>query len=112
MGGIGVANTMVISVLEPRQEIGLGRALGATRKHIRLQFLFKPILLSALGGIAGTVLGWLITAFAAYQNGWELAIPLPVLAAGISVTILVGAIAGVLPAIRASKTPPTAALAS
>lgn len=112
VGGIGVANTMVISVLERRQEIGLRRALGATRKHIRLQFLFEAILLSALGGLAGTMLGWLITAFTAYQNGWKLAIPLPVLAAGISVTILVGAIAGVLPAIRASKTPPTAALAS
>ena len=112
VGGIGVANTMVISVLERRQEIGLRRALGATRRHIRLQFLFEAILLSALGGLAGTVLGWLITAFTAYQNGWKLSVPLFVLVAGITVTIAVGAIAGVLPAVRASKTPPTAALAT
>ncbi|MFJ6415829.1 ABC transporter permease [Paeniglutamicibacter sp. NPDC091659] len=112
VGGIGVANTMVISVLERRSEIGLRRSLGATRRHIRLQFLFEAMLLSALGGLAGTLLGWLVTAIAARSNGWVVAIPPAVLFAGILVTIAVGAIAGVLPAVRASRTAPTAALAS
>ena len=110
VGGIGVANTMVISVLERRREIGLRRSLGATRRHIRLQFLFEAVLLSALGGLAGTVLGWVITAIAAGANGWSLAVPPLVLIAGVLVTIAVGAIAGVLPAVRAARTSPTAAL--
>lgn len=112
VGGIGVANTMVISVLERRSEIGLRRALGATRRHIRLQFLFEAMLLSALGGAAGTLLGWLVTAIAARSNGWAVSIPPLVLVAGVLVTIAVGAIAGVLPAVRAARTAPTAALAS
>ena len=112
VGGIGVANTMVISVLERRQEIGLRRSLGATRKHIRVQFLFEAMLLSALGGVAGAVLGWVITAVVARTNGWSLAIPPEVPVLGVVVTILVGAVAGVLPAVRASRTSPTAALSS
>lgn len=112
VGGIGVANTMVISVLERQREIGLRRSLGATRRHVRLQFLFEAMLLSAYGGIAGTLLGWLITGVVAAGNGWPVSIPPAVLFAGISVTILVGAIAGVLPAMRAAKTSPTAALSS
>ena len=112
VGGIGVANTMVISVLERRREIGLRRSLGATRKHIRVQFLFEAMLLSAYGGLAGTALGWIITAVAAKSNGWVMAIPGEVLVAGIAVTIAVGAIAGVLPAVRAARTSPTAALSA
>lgn len=112
VGGIGVANTMVISVLERRREIGLRRSLGATRRHIRLQFLFEAMLLAAYGGLAGTALGWLITAITARSNGWIVAIPGEVLVAGVAVTIVVGAIAGVLPAVRAAKTSPTAALSS
>lgn len=110
VGGIGVANTMVITVLERRREIGLRRALGATKRHIRLQFLFEAMLLSAYGGFAGAILGWVITAIAAGANGWKLAIPPAVLFAAVGVTIAVGAIAGLLPAIRAAKTSPTAAL--
>ena len=110
VGGIGVANTMVITVLERRREIGLRRALGATKRHIRLQFLFEAMLLSAYGGFAGAILGWVITAIAAAANGWKLAIPPAVLFAAVGVTIAVGAIAGLLPAIRAAKTSPTAAL--
>lgn len=112
VGGIGVANTMVISVLERRREIGLRRSLGATRRHIRVQFLFEAMLLSACGGLAGAVLGWFITAVVARTNGWGLAIPPQVLALGVVVTIAVGAIAGVLPAVRAARTSPTAALSS
>ncbi|WP_066299937.1 MULTISPECIES: ABC transporter permease [Arthrobacter] len=112
VGGIGVANTMVISVLERQREIGLRRSLGATRRHIRLQFLFEAMLLSVYGGLAGTFLGWVITAIAAYSNGWAMAIPPEVLAAGVVVTVAVGAVAGVLPAMRAARTSPTAALSS
>lgn len=112
VGGIGVANTMVISVLERRREIGLRRSLGATRRHIRVQFLCEAILLSACGGLAGAVLGWFITAIVARANGWALAIPPQVLALGVVVTIGVGAVAGVLPAVRAARTSPTAALSS
>lgn len=112
VGGIGVANTMVISVLERRREIGMRRSLGATRAHIRSQFLVEAMLLAAYGGVVGTVLGWLITAVVARGNGWLVAIPPGVLIAGVSVTVVVGAVAGVLPAIRAARTSPTAALSA
>lgn len=112
VGGIGVANTMVISVLERRREIGLRRALGATRRHIRVQFLVEAVLLAALGGLAGTALGWGITAATALTNGWRVAVPGSVMVGGVVVTLVVGAVAGLLPAIRAARTSPTAALAS
>ncbi|MCD2442514.1 ABC transporter permease [Agromyces sp. SYSU K20354] len=110
VGGIGVANTMVISVLERRREIGMRRSLGATRRHIRSQFLVEAMLLAAYGGLVGTVIGWLITALVARANGWIVAIPPLVLVAGVVVTVVVGAVAGVLPAIRAARTSPTTAL--
>jgi len=112
VGGIGVANTMVISVLERRREIGLRRAIGATRSHIRSQFLVEAILLAACGGVAGTVLGWGITAAVASANGWLVSVPPLVLAAGVTVTVVVGAVAGMLPAIRAARTSPTVALSA
>lgn len=110
VGGIGVANTMVITVLERRREIGLRRALGATRGHIRAQFLVEAMLLAALGGVLGVGLGWLVTAIVARSNGWLVAMPLEVPLAGVVVTVAVGALAGVLPALRAARTSPTAAL--
>jgi putative ABC transport system permease protein len=110
VGGIGVANTMVISVLERRHEIGLRRSLGATRRHIRTQFLAEALLLSALGGVAGAGVGFGAIAVFATTRGWPVAVPPAVFAAGIGATILIGAIAGLYPAIRASRTPPTAAL--
>lgn len=112
VGGIGVANTMVITVLERRREIGLRRSLGATRRHIRSQFLVEAMLLAAFGGLAGSLIGWLITAIVAQGNGWPVSVPLFVLVAGVVVTALVGAIAGVLPALRAARTSPTAALSA
>ncbi|MFJ4225444.1 ABC transporter permease [Microbacterium sp. NPDC089695] len=112
VGGIGVANTMIISVLERRREIGLRRALGATRAHIRMQFLVEALLLSALGGIFGVVLGVIVTAVFASLNGWKFSVPLIVLTAAIGSTLAIGAIAGIYPAVRAARTPPTAALAS
>ena len=112
VGGIGVANTMVISVLERRREIGLRRALGATRGHIRSQFLAEALLLSLLGGVAGVVLGLGVTAAFAASKGWPVAVPPTVLAAGLGATIVIGAIAGLWPAVRAARTPPTEALQS
>lgn len=112
VGGIGVANTMIISVLERRREIGLRRSLGATRAHIRRQFLAEALLLSGLGGVLGAVLGVGVTAVIAAVNGWPLAISPVTIAIGVSSTLVIGAIAGLYPAIRAARTPPTAALSS
>ncbi|MDQ1654708.1 MAG: putative transport system permease protein [Cryptosporangiaceae bacterium] len=112
VGGIGVANTMVISVLERRREIGLRRALGANRGQIRWQFLTESIALSGLGGIAGVALGVLATiGYATYKN-WPPVIPLGATGGGLAGAALVGVIAGVYPAIRASRLSPTTALAS
>ncbi|SCD37442.1 putative ABC transport system permease protein [Streptomyces sp. SolWspMP-5a-2] len=112
VGGVGVANTMVVSVLERRREIGLRRALGAHRGQIRAQFLTESVLLSVLGGLAGTVLGSLATmAYAAHQD-WPPVIPLTSVAAGPGGAILVGALAGLYPALRAARLTPTEALAT
>jgi putative ABC transport system permease protein len=110
VGGVGVANTMVISVLERRQEIGLRRALGATRGSIRLQFLTESLLLSALGGAAGAALGAAATYAFAYAQGWIAVVPPWSLAGGLGATLLIGMIAGLYPAIRASRLHPTVAL--
>ena len=112
VGGIGVANTMVIAVLERRSEIGLRRALGATRAHVRIQFLGESVLLAGLGGIGGAVLGGVVTGAFAASREWPLALPLWVLGGAAAATILVGAIAGAYPAARAARMSPTAALAT
>jgi putative ABC transport system permease protein len=109
VGGIGVANTMVISVLERRAEIGLRRSLGARRGQIRLQFLTESLLLSALGGAGGLALGIITTMAYAMTQRWPSVIPLWALTAGLLATLCVGAVAGLYPAIRLS---PTEALAS
>jgi putative ABC transport system permease protein len=112
VGGIGVANTMVISVLERRAEIGLRRSQGATRGHIRLQFLGEALLLSLLGGGSGILLGALVTIGYARLQGWPVDIPLWVPAGGMAATLLIGAIAGLYPAIRAARLAPTEALSA
>ncbi|MCW2289520.1 putative ABC transport system permease protein [Leucobacter luti] len=110
VGGIGVANTMIISVMERRQEIGLRRAIGARRAHIRRQFLGEALVLSALGGVFGAGLGALITLAFAGANGWPFALPLLVPGAAVGATLIVGALAGLSPAWRAARVSPTAAL--
>ncbi|MEV7867752.1 ABC transporter permease [Streptomyces sp. NPDC088124] len=112
VGGIGVANTMVISVLERRREIGLRRALGANRGQIRGQFLTESVVLSGLGGLAGTVLGALATVAYAAHQGWEPVIPLGSVTAGLGGAILIGMLAGVYPSLRAARLTPTEALAT
>jgi putative ABC transport system permease protein len=112
VGGIGVANTMVISVLERRAEIGLRRSQGATRGHIRIQFLGEAFLLSLLGGGAGVVLGYGVTAVYATMQGWPIVVPVWVIAGGLLATLLIGGVAGLYPAIRAARVAPTEALAA
>ncbi|RKS10539.1 putative ABC transport system permease protein [Nocardiopsis sp. Huas11] len=110
VGGVGVANTMVISVLERRGEIGLRRALGATRRDVRAQFLVEAMTLSALGGVFGVVLGGLATAGYALLRGWPVVLPWWAAAGAVAATVLIGAVAGLLPAMRAAALRPTEAL--
>jgi putative ABC transport system permease protein len=110
VGAVGVANIMVISVLERRQEIGLRRALGATRGQIRTQFLSEAILLALAGGAVGVILGAASTAVYAHVKGWAIVIPPEAWAGGLAAALLIGAAAGLLPAIRAARLSPTQAL--
>jgi putative ABC transport system permease protein len=110
VGAVGVANIMVISVLERRQEIGLRRALGATRGQIRIQFLAEAILLALAGGVTGDILGAICTGVYAHIKGWPIVIPPEAWAGGLAAAIAIGALAGLLPAIRAARLSPTQAL--
>lgn len=112
VGGIGVANTMVITVLERRAEVGVRRALGARRRNIRDQFLVESLLLSFLGGIAGVVIGVGVTVVFALGQGWPVAIPLWAVAGGLGATVFIGGVSGLYPAARAARIPPTSALAA
>src|SRR5205085_8655710 len=110
VGAVGVANIMIISVLERRSEIGLRRALGATKGQIRTQFLSESILLAVLGGAVGVLAGATATAVYASSKSWAVVIPVEAWSAGIASAILIGAFAGLMPAVRASRMPPTVAL--
>jgi putative ABC transport system permease protein len=112
VGAVGVANIMVISVLERRSEIGLRRALGATRGQIRTQFLCEAVLLSLLGGVAGVVFGILATAGYALTRDWAIVVPAVAWAGGLGAALAIGAIAGLVPAVRAARLSPTDALRS
>jgi putative ABC transport system permease protein len=110
VGAVGVANIMVISVLERRSEIGLRRALGAAKRHIRMQFLSEAILLAALGGAIGVAAGAASTAIYAATKQWDVVVPTVAWAGGLAAAALIGVIAGLLPALRAARMSPTEAL--
>jgi putative ABC transport system permease protein len=110
VGGVGIANVMVISVLERRPEIGLRRALGASKSHITTQFLTESLLLATLGGLVGALLGALITAGYAWAEGWAVSVPYYAPIGGLMAAVVVGGVAGLYPAIRAARLAPTDAL--
>ncbi|MGI9585504.1 MAG: ABC transporter permease [Acidimicrobiia bacterium] len=110
VGGVGIANVMVISVLERRGEIGLRRALGATRRHISVQFLGESLLLAGIGGLGGVALGAAVTAGYALLQGWDVLIPTIAVFGGMVAALCIGAIAGLYPAMRAARVSPTEAL--
>jgi putative ABC transport system permease protein len=110
VGGVGIANVMVISVLERRSEIGLRRALGATRRHVSVQFLCEALLLSAAGGVAGVALGAAVTTAYDVARGWDVVVPASGLVGGIAAAVAIGAVAGLYPATRAARLAPTDAL--
>ena len=110
VGAVGVANIMLIGVLERRSEIGLRRALGATKRDIRTQFLAEAILLALIGGAVGVSAGVISTAVYAATKHWQIAIPTTAWAGGLGAAILIGAVAGLLPAVRAARMSPTEAL--
>jgi putative ABC transport system permease protein len=110
VGGVGIANIMIISVLERRSEIGLRRALGATKGQVRAQFFTEALILSLLGGATGITLGALATVIYAATKNWSVVVPPTAVAGGLGAALAVGAIAGLLPAIRAARLSPTEAL--
>jgi putative ABC transport system permease protein len=112
VGGVGVANTMIISVLERRPEIGLRRSLGATRGQIRLQFFAESLLLSTLGGAGGAGLGIAVTGIYANTQHWPAVVPPWASAGGLAATLVIGGLAGLYPAVRAARLAPTEALAT
>ncbi|HEX9864829.1 MAG TPA: ABC transporter permease [Acidimicrobiia bacterium] len=112
VGGVGIANVMVISVLERRAEIGLRRALGATKGHVAVQFLGEALLLSVIGGLAGVAIGYGVTAGWSAYRGWDVLVPRIALLGGFGAALIIGTLAGFYPATRAARMSPTEALRS
>lgn len=110
VGGIGIANVMIIAVLERRSEIGLRRAVGATRTNIAVQFLSEAMLQASIGGICGTAVGATMTVVYAQNRGWPVAMPITVVVGGVVIAMLIGAVAGLYPATRAARLAPADAL--
>lgn len=110
VGGVGIANIMVISVLERRGEIGLRRALGATRQHIAVQFILESAVLATLGGVLGVSLGAAVTFGYARRQGWLVDVPVNALVFGVLGALLLGTLAGLYPAVRAARLDPAEAV--
>jgi putative ABC transport system permease protein len=110
VGGVGIANVMVISALERRSEIGLRRALGAGKRHISIQFLSESLLLAALGGLVGALIGVLVTAAYALSRDWAISVPAYAPVGGLAASLVIGGVAGLYPAVRAARLSPTEAL--
>jgi putative ABC transport system permease protein len=111
VGGVGIANVMVIGVQERRSEIGLRRALGATRGHVADPVPGgESLLLALLGGAGGVALGALVTAGYALRQDWQVVVPLTGVAGGVGAALALGAVAGLYPAVRAARLSPTDAL--
>jgi putative ABC transport system permease protein len=110
VGAVGVANVMVISVLERRREIGVRRALGATRTAIGAQFLCESVMLSVLGGLCGAALGMAVTGTFATNQGWTVVVPWTPIGLGLLCSLVIGTVVGLYPALRAASVPPTEAL--
>lgn len=110
VGGLGIANVMLMAALERRSEIGLRRALGATRGHIVGQFLTEALLLAGTGGVLGVALGSAVSVGYANSQGWLVSLPIVGIVGGVGMAVIIGAVAGIYPAVRAARTPPTDAL--
>jgi putative ABC transport system permease protein len=110
VGGFGIANVMLMSVMERRGEIGLRRALGATRRHIALQFVSEALALAVVGGVLGVLLGAGLAVTYALSQEWMPIIPAVAVVGGIAAAVSIGAIAGFYPAMRAARLSPTDAL--
>lgn len=110
VGGVGIANVMLMSVLERKSEIGLRRALGATRRHIAMQFVSEALALALVGGVLGVLLGAGLAVAYAFSQDWVPIIPIVAVVGGIAAALAIGAAAGFYPAMRAARLSPTDAL--